>query len=103
MSDAFVSLEDVTLSYGQTVAVPNLDLNIREGELIALLGPSGCGKTTSMRDDPPPVVNSVPDAQPPPNCIPIPKTNAPSAEDRPIGITTGCMFRPVTSSYPIRR
>lgn len=49
MSDAFVSLSGLTLSYGPTVAVPNLDLDIRESELIALLGPSGCGKTTTMR------------------------------------------------------
>jgi putative spermidine/putrescine transport system ATP-binding protein len=49
MSDTFVSLSNLTLSYGQTVAVPDLNLNIIEGELIALLGPSGCGKTTSMR------------------------------------------------------
>jgi len=49
MSDKFVRLSDLTLSYGKTVAVPNLDLDIVEGELIALLGPSGCGKTTTMR------------------------------------------------------
>ena len=49
MSDAFVSLSGVTLSYGKSVAVPALDLDIAEGELIALLGPSGCGKTTTMR------------------------------------------------------
>lgn len=49
MSDKFVSLSDLTLSYGQTVAVPNLSLDVVEGELIALLGPSGCGKTTTMR------------------------------------------------------
>ena len=49
MSDAFVSLTDLTLTYGKTVAVPRLNLTIRKGELIALLGPSGCGKTTTMR------------------------------------------------------
>jgi putative spermidine/putrescine transport system ATP-binding protein len=49
MSDKYVSLSNLTLSYGKTVAVPNLDLDVVEGELIALLGPSGCGKTTTMR------------------------------------------------------
>jgi putative spermidine/putrescine transport system ATP-binding protein len=50
MSDAtYLSLEKLTLAYGDTVAVKDLDLVIRKGELLALLGPSGCGKTTTMR------------------------------------------------------
>lgn len=49
MSDIAVSLSNLTLAYGDTVAVPSLNLDIIEGELIALLGPSGCGKTTTMR------------------------------------------------------
>jgi len=48
MSD-YVSLKNLTLAYGKTVAVEGLNLGVRKGELIALLGPSGCGKTTTMR------------------------------------------------------
>jgi multiple sugar transport system ATP-binding protein len=32
-----------------TKAVNELDLEIRDGELLVLVGPSGCGKTTSLR------------------------------------------------------
>ncbi|WMS43018.1 ABC transporter ATP-binding protein [Acuticoccus sp. MNP-M23] len=49
MSDAYLSLEKLTLAYGDTVAVKDLDLAIDNGELVTLLGPSGCGKTTTMR------------------------------------------------------
>ena len=49
MSEIAVSLQQLELAYGDTIAVPDLNLNIIKGELIALLGPSGCGKTTTMR------------------------------------------------------
>jgi len=49
MSDAYLQLDKLTLAYGDTVAVKDLDLSIAKGELVALLGPSGCGKTTTMR------------------------------------------------------
>ncbi len=49
MSDTYLQLDKLTLAYGDTVAVKDLDLSIKKGELVALLGPSGCGKTTTMR------------------------------------------------------
>jgi spermidine/putrescine transport system ATP-binding protein len=47
--DIDIRLERVTKSFGGTVAVDDLSLDIAEGEFFSLLGPSGCGKTTTLR------------------------------------------------------
>ena len=47
--DGFLTLTDLTLAYGKTVAVERLKLSIGRGKLFAFLGPSGCGKSTTMR------------------------------------------------------
>ncbi|MCE4617031.1 MAG: ABC transporter ATP-binding protein [Desulfurococcales archaeon] len=44
-----VRLEGITKIYGNIVAVDNMTLEIRDGELFTFLGPSGCGKTTTLR------------------------------------------------------
>ena len=44
-----VELRNVTLAYGDFVAVKDVNLSIRKGEFVTLLGPSGCGKTTILR------------------------------------------------------
>lgn len=44
-----IELENITKRFGSLVAVDDLSLTVREGELLCLLGPSGCGKSTTMR------------------------------------------------------
>ena len=44
-----VELRHVTKRFGETLALDDITLQIRDGEFFSMLGPSGCGKTTSLR------------------------------------------------------
>ena len=46
---AYIELRQVTKRFGEVTAVDRLDLDIAQGECVAMLGPSGCGKTTTLR------------------------------------------------------
>ena len=51
----FVDFSDVWLAYNEEFlakkqfAVEAIDLQVRQGEFIAIVGPSGCGKSTFMK------------------------------------------------------
>lgn len=44
-----IRTRDLTKRYGRTVAVRDVDLDVREGDRYGLLGPNGSGKTTLLR------------------------------------------------------
>jgi len=45
----FLSLENVSISYGTFEAVRNVFCNFKKGNITSLIGPSGCGKSTVLR------------------------------------------------------
>jgi ABC-type Fe3+/spermidine/putrescine transport system ATPase subunit len=45
----YLSIEDLSVSYGGTRVLERVSLGVERGEMIALLGSSGCGKTTLLR------------------------------------------------------
>lgn len=44
-----ITLRGLTKRYGARVALAPLDLNVRAGEVVALVGPNGAGKSTALR------------------------------------------------------
>ena len=48
-SKPFIEIKNISKSFDNFVAVNGINLEIKEGEIFALLGSSGCGKSTLLR------------------------------------------------------
>ena len=44
-----IELRDVTKTFGRTVAVDSLSLDVPQGSVYGFIGPNGSGKTTTLR------------------------------------------------------
>jgi multiple sugar transport system ATP-binding protein len=44
-----ITLQKVNKSFGATTVIPEIDLDINNGEFVVFVGPSGCGKSTLLR------------------------------------------------------
>jgi ABC-type spermidine/putrescine transport systems, ATPase components len=47
--ETLLKVTDISKTFGNVRAVKNASLDVRKGEIVALIGPSGCGKTTILR------------------------------------------------------
>ena len=49
MNKPIITVSDLNLWYGQTQALKNINIEIPEKSITALIGPSGCGKSTFLK------------------------------------------------------
>ena len=44
-----IDIHDLTVTYGEIVAVTGLTMRVEEGEVVALLGANGAGKSSTLK------------------------------------------------------
>lgn len=49
MTDSIISVQNLSISFGKTNVLQDIDLTVKKGEVFGLLGPSGAGKTTLVK------------------------------------------------------
>ena len=49
MNQSIITVKDLNLWYGQSQALKNINIDIPEKSITALIGPSGCGKSTFLK------------------------------------------------------
>lgn len=49
MADVVLSIKDLRKSYGDNLILDDINLDVKEGEVVVIVGPSGCGKSTLLR------------------------------------------------------
>lgn len=47
--DIILSVKDLKKSFGSNQVLKGIDIEIKKGEVVAIIGPSGCGKSTFIR------------------------------------------------------
>ena len=48
-NEAMIQLRQLKMAFGSKVILDNLDLDVRQGETLAVIGPSGTGKSTIIK------------------------------------------------------
>ncbi len=49
MSDMMLKVDNINVYYGQIHTLKDVSIEVKKGEIVALIGANGAGKTTTLR------------------------------------------------------